>query len=163
MGDSPEVCKGKDPLPTLDPFEVWLGEAIRSERATAAARLDNIATEALKYRGSMDWAYSANRPPYGPDTNKCNLFVYEVLKAAGTPVPMKARWSLRKLVVQHPPLAGQWADPSVNIPGWVVLTVPPDSPQRGDVAAEKGDYSDASGHERSRERNKCGAARGGKR
>lgn len=99
--------------------------------------------EARKHVSSKAWAYDADRPPYPPDTNKCNLFVYETLTKSGKPVPMKERWSWSNMKnVKYPPLAGQWADPSVEIPGWEVVT----NPQPGDVAAIAHDYSDASGH-----------------
>ncbi|HBL58676.1 MAG TPA: hypothetical protein DDZ80_09215 [Cyanobacteria bacterium UBA8803] len=102
-----------------------------------------IVREARRHIGSGTWAYSANRPPYGSGTNKCNLFVYEVVNNAGAPVPMQERWSWSQFeYVQYPPLAGQWANPSFTIPGWVVVT----EPQPGDVAAIAINYSDASGH-----------------
>lgn len=98
--------------------------------------------------GSSTWAYSANKPPYGPKTDKCNLFVYDVLNEAGASVQMKTRdrgW-LKGLItaryVKHPPLAGQWANSSVSIPGWMVVK----TPQVGDVAAEAIQYLNATGH-----------------
>lgn len=88
--------------------------------------------EARKHVGSKAWAHDADRPPYPPGEYKCNLFVYETLNKSGKPVPMKERWSLRNMKkVKHPPLAGQWADPSVEIPGWEVVT----NPQPGDIVA----------------------------
>lgn len=153
MGDgssAPAAPAAKEALSRLGPFSaaiklVW--QKAEQRAAAIAATRATIAAEALKYRNRPDWAYSATKGPYGPGTNKCNLFVYDVLAAAGAPVPMRVRWSWREFGdVKYPPLAGQWADPGVNISGWVVLKVPPDSPQPGDVAAMKGDYDDASGH-----------------
>jgi cell wall-associated NlpC family hydrolase len=116
------------------------GPAATVAMPTVAQR---IVDEAKKYLESNDWSYYTDRPPYGPGTNKCNLFVYEVLNNAGAPVPMKERWSWRNFeYVKYPPLAGQWADPDVDIPGWVVV----DDPQPGDVVAMEENYSDASGH-----------------
>ena len=43
------------------------------------------------------------------------------------------------------PTAAQWADPSFKIANWVVLK-PGESPEPGDVVAEKINYSDATGH-----------------
>lgn len=47
---------------------------------------------------------------------------------------------------RYPPLARQWADPSLTIPGWVVVPGGSSSPQPGDVIAERIDFADASGH-----------------
>jgi cell wall-associated NlpC family hydrolase len=143
-GDAPPRTPGKERLPTL--AEYWQ-EAKRKALAEAQARQARnetaIPAEAKKHVGSSAWAHSANKPPYSPGTNKCNLFVYEVLNGAGTPVPMKIRFSWRSFGnVKYPPLAGQWADPDVTIPGWEVVQ----SPRPGDVVAMKEDYSDASGH-----------------
>jgi|GEM_PF-4887193 len=78
-----------------------------------------------------------------PGLNKCNLFVYETLNNSGKPVPMKERglWGIIPRE-DHPPLAGQWADSCVEIPGWEVVT----EPRPGDVAAIARDSSNASGH-----------------
>ena len=35
--------------------------------------INQIIPVAKKYIGSSTWAYSANKPPYGPKTNKCNI------------------------------------------------------------------------------------------
>ena len=110
--------------------------------------INQIIPVAKKYIGSSTWAYSANKPPYGPKTNKCNLFVYDVLNQAGASVQMKKRdrgWFkgiFVKRYVNYPPLAGQWANSSVSIPGWIVVK----TPQIGDVAAEAIQYSNATGH-----------------
>jgi hypothetical protein len=138
------MTPGKERLASLPEF--WV-EAKRKAEAEAQARLAHnakvIPAEAKKHVGSTAWAHEANRPPYSSGTNKCNLFVYEVLNAAGKPVPMKIRFSWRSFGnVRYPPLAGQWADPDVDIPGWVVVA----HPLPGDVVAMKEDFSDASGH-----------------
>ena len=102
----------------------------------------SVKPAARRYIGSNAWAYDKERGPSGTNTNKCNLFVYEVLNEAGTPVSMmhRTRFGFRR--PDHPPLAGQWANPSVSIPGWTIVT----SPQPGDVVAEAHIYSNASGH-----------------
>ncbi|WP_298409552.1 hypothetical protein [Ferroplasma sp.] len=38
--------------------------------------------------------------------------------------------------------AGDWGNPNINIPDWKIVY----SPQRGDVAAYKANYSNATGH-----------------
>jgi cell wall-associated NlpC family hydrolase len=148
-GETPETPRtpGKERLPNLPTFWERAREAQQKALEKALARQANnekvIPAEAKKYVGSSAWAESANRPPYGPGRNKCNLFVYEVLNGAGTPVSMKTRLSISQLeYVKYPPLAGQWADPRADIPGWEVVT----NPRPGDVVAMKEDYSDASGH-----------------
>jgi hypothetical protein len=104
--------------------------------------INDIMTTARHYVGSKNWAVNADRPPYGPGTNKCNLFVYEVLNEAGASVQMieRHKWGISR--GKHPPLAGQWADRNFSISGWTIVP----SPQIGDVVAEAHHYSDASGH-----------------
>src|SRR5262245_62074563 len=89
--------------------------------------------------GSQDWLYSKRKDNFGENTNKCNKFVYDVLVEAGVqPPPEVSIWlGLRS----RPPTAGEWADPKVQIHGWMAVT----DPQPGDVVAEAHDYSDATG------------------
>lgn len=111
--------------------------------AAGAPGGDPLVDNARLEVGSANWAVVSNRPPYPAGTNKCNLFVYEMANRAGKSVPMFDRWSWSNFgYVDYPPLAGQWADPSVDIPGWEVVT----DPQPGDVAAIAHNYSDATGH-----------------
>jgi hypothetical protein len=71
---------------------------------------------AQKYVGSEEWADDATYGPYEADTDKCNVFVYEVLADAGAnPGTPNGRFHV------YPPLAAQWADPTYDIPGWYVL------------------------------------------
>jgi hypothetical protein len=140
----PPRTPGSERLPYL-PEEFW--ENHRRILAAVQAEQDRrgrvIVAEARKHVGSGNWDEAVDRGPYGPGRNKCNLFVYEVLNAAGTPVPMKIRFSVSSFGnVKYPPLAGQWADPGVDIPGWEVVK----DPRPGDVVALKENYGDASGH-----------------
>jgi hypothetical protein len=83
--------------------------------------------------------YTKEKDDFGKNTNKCNKFVYDVLVEAGvTPPPEVPKY----VVFKRPPTAGEWADPSVKIEGWVVVT----DPKPGDVVAEAHHYSDATGH-----------------
>jgi cell wall-associated NlpC family hydrolase len=124
-----------------------MAAATANERARAAA-------EALKHVGSHDWdkgtmrVYEARlgKELYSMGDFKCNLFVYEMLNRAGAHVDPEARENSLGYLVEYPPLAGQWADPDFVIAGFEVLTVPPDSPQPGDVVAVAHESSDASGH-----------------
>jgi len=81
------------------------------------------------------YAFEDRQGSFGPNSNKCNLFVSDICNAAGANVPSKDGGS-------WPPLAGDWANPNYNIPGWEIV----DSPQRGDIVAQKRDYQDATGH-----------------
>jgi hypothetical protein len=99
-----------------------------------------IVESAQKHIGSTDWDFNLAKGNFPEGTNKCNLFVHEMLTGAGASPGTPNGW-------RHPspPSAGQWANPSYAIPGWRVLG-PGESPQSGDVAAQPGNYSDATGH-----------------
>jgi hypothetical protein len=99
-----------------------------------------IVEAAQKQIGSTDWDTNIAKGNFPKGTNKCNLFVHEMLTGAGASPGTPNGW-------RHPspPSAGQWADPSYKIPGWRVLG-PDESPQPGDVVAQPRDYRDASGH-----------------
>lgn len=100
-----------------------------------------IVKNAKKNNGSTDWAYEERNGRYGPGTNKCNVFVDDMLDASGVyttdPNGRTAEYGFGSAVT-----AGQWADPNYDIPGWKVVQ----SPQAGDVVAIRGNFSDASGH-----------------
>lgn len=106
------------------------------------ARLDSgypMADAAHAHIGSGEWGYPNEKDPYPEDTNKCNLFVYDVANGAGYSVPKRYRWGGLKW---NPPLAKHWATPSEDIGKWK----PVNDPQPGDVVAEAIQYADASGH-----------------
>ena len=95
--------------------------------------------------GSADWAFAAKRSPFPDDTNKCNLFVYEMTTGAGYAVPQKPHVKLYGYgaTVMLPPNAGDWASPSYPIGSSVVVS----DPQPGDVVAWSNPlYTDATGH-----------------
>ena len=96
-----------------------------------AQKVPDIAGAAEKYDGSNDWAFGARKGPWGPNTNKCNEYVGDVVKEAGAPAYIRAKDGSQRY-----PLAAEWADPKTNIPGWRVLGSG-ETPQRGDVAAYK--------------------------
>ena len=98
-----------------------------------------IARVARSRVGSQDWRYDKEKDGFPKNTNKCNQFVYDVMVEAGVkPPPVVPKY----LVFSRPPTAGEWADPSVKIEGWTVVS----EPQPGDVIAEAHQYSDATGH-----------------
>jgi hypothetical protein len=104
--------------------------------------------------GKTDWAKLKRRvvskdprvPPFESPSNKCNLFVYEMLMAAGYEVPLKARVRKKDLkTVFGPPNAGDdWAShrwsPVMNNFNLV------DLPEPGDIIAWSNWFWDASGH-----------------
>jgi RHS repeat-associated protein len=107
---------------------------------------DRIAEIAAKNVDDESWrtsrARTAKRNPnmkFKAGEDKCNLFVYEVLLAAGVHPPTsggKGKWPAR---------AGEWGNPNVkNLGGWIIVT--DGSVKPGDVIAQQIPYSDASGH-----------------
>ncbi len=111
-------------------------------RAKSATISDKMVSIAWSHLGSLDWEYGRYRSwTFPKNSNKCNLFVAEVANAAGAIVPMNFHTTWR---FAYPPLAREWADPKVAIPGWKVVS----TPQPGDIVAEQIDYDDgaASGH-----------------
>jgi len=80
---------------------------------------ERIAGEARKRIGSDAWSQWANRGDFAWSEPKCNLFVYEVLKAAGAQVPLPNEGGKTKYfnidnwfkdAGQRPPTASQWHD-----------------------------------------------------
>src|SRR5436309_1094596 len=84
--------------------------------------------------GSQEWMYSKEKGDFGKNTNKCNQFVYDILVEAGVkPPPVVPKY----VVFSRPPTAGEWADSTMKIEGWAVVT----APKPGDVVAESHNYS----------------------
>jgi RHS repeat-associated protein len=111
-------------------------------------KIGNIAEYNL---GSTAWNYDVRKGDFPAQSNKCNVFVSDVATKAGAspgnPNVTNPGWSKLPFINKKygPPFASQWADPRYNIPGWTVLGTN-ETPRRGDVAAYKYSYSDASGH-----------------
>ena len=105
---------------------------------------ENIAKAAENHVGEDDWAYKKARKNFANPSNKCNLFVYEVLQKAGLEMGLpNGNWFLHYIRGGSSPLkAGEWGNPDLVIPGWEIVG----TPERGDVAAFKKQYNDASGH-----------------
>jgi hypothetical protein len=89
---------------------------------------------------SRAWSYGARNGWYGKQTDKCNLFVHDILTQAGA-----SPGTPNGFFHVYPPTAEQWADPNYFIPGFRVLG-PNEAPEPGDVVAQKLGYSDATGH-----------------
>jgi RHS repeat-associated protein len=101
-------------------------------------KIDRIAKG---YNKSTAWSYYAKKDNFGPDTNKCNKFVYDVTKQAGAEARVKNGNYSRA------PLASEWAHEFTKIPNWRMLKTN-ESPEPGDVAAYKlyGGGTSFSGH-----------------
>ncbi|MDH2387047.1 hypothetical protein [Bradyrhizobium sp. CER78] len=102
-----------------------------------------IVEAAQKQIGSGDWHFDVAKGNFGPNTDKCNLFVYDTLAGAGaSPGLPNGHWWWK----QYPPTAANWADPSFAIPGWRVLGSE-ESPQPGDVVGQRIQWPNgATGH-----------------
>ena len=114
---------------TIQEHHVLIGdEHAGRPRRTGGAK---IAATAKRYNGSTAWNFAKRKDDFGPGTNKCNKFVYDVTKESGAEATV-----ISSDGKPRPPLAAEWADPSVAIPGWRVLG-PDEAPLPGDVAAYK--------------------------
>jgi hypothetical protein len=123
------------------------GEEEKDDEWEPARRIlrENIARIAENQKGSQQWLYDVAKDNFDPGDNKCNKFVADVLTMAGVPGALvPKRPGIIGAILKRPPLAGEWANPNFNIPGWAVVT--DGSVQRGDIIAEPHEYSDASGH-----------------
>ncbi|NHA03474.1 CHAP domain-containing protein [Mucilaginibacter sp. HC2] len=100
---------------------------------------NNIVRIAENYEGSTAWGYYVAKGNFPARCNKCNLYVYDVLKKAG------ANPGLPHVNGKFPSTAADWANPFVKIPGWIVLTSK-QAPMLGDIVAVQENYSDATGH-----------------
>ena len=100
-----------------------------------------IALIAESYVDSQKWITEGTFGPFGPKVNKCNIFVDFVLTQAGIAPPRM----IHGRGFDHPPTAGQWADPHIDVPGWRMLGAG-EVPEAGDIVAQKIGYTNASGH-----------------
>src|SRR5438093_806445 len=116
-----------------------------------------IAVEAVKNLGSTQWLDT-------PERSLCNIFAHDMLRNTGANAPESAkgsRWLKYNLGFadspKWPAQAGDWANPGLRFPGWIIVQVPANAPvgsvpsdyaQAGDVIAERiGEYgTGATGH-----------------
>lgn len=138
-----------DPVNLVDPHGLDVGGRVgpgsphdgygSPELTPAEARRKCVDELARKYNLSTDWAYNARKGNFPPGSNKCNKFVYDVIKECGADMNvLRGEW---------PPRAADWADPRTKIGFWRPLR-PGETPAPGDVAAYKipGGGSAFSGH-----------------
>ena len=105
-----------------------------------------IAAIANSYIGSHDWDASNEKDNFPAGVNKCNKFVYDVLKKAGADPGTPNGAAFKRFFGNgYPPTAAQWADKNFKIPNWRVLGSG-EFPRPGDVVAEQIPYQDATGH-----------------
>ncbi|VVN01026.1 hypothetical protein PS684_06048 [Pseudomonas fluorescens] len=141
-------------------YEVEYGVKRRNETRTVKVVIQDmprrILMAALSYRGSTTWAYGKSKESlphptinktvtFAAETNKCNLFVYDVLTSIGINVAWiehgKSKF-LPGMMKVSPPVAGEWADDERLLATWKVEL----SPLPGDIGAYAVTYSNASGH-----------------
>ena len=127
-------------------------DGVYYENGTDTARRDNIhinllgtirakiVKNALENVDSIKWSDDIANGNFGPKSNKCNLFVYDILTLAGASPGLP-----NGILHKYPPLPKQWADPGYHIPGWIFLSAN-EKPQPGDIVAQKLNYRDADGH-----------------
>lgn len=141
-------------------YEVEYGVKRTNETRTVKLVIQDmprrILMEALSHRGSTQWAGNKSKKSlphptlrqsveFPPNTNKCNLFVYDVLTAIGVNVALIEHGKSKYLPYfskVSPPLAGEWANGQRLLNSWKVER----TPLPGDVGAYAMNYSDASGH-----------------
>ncbi len=106
---------------------------------------------ARRHNLSKDWAVSTERQidplaTYPIGSNKCNLFVYEMVTGASYTVAPKIHeqkiFGITVNTVLVAPNAGDWASPTTTVGTSIVVA----TPKPGDVIAWSHGYSDATGH-----------------
>ena len=121
------------------------GEQTGSQTNSTTAQIVENSEDALKHH-AHDWDYNKEKDNYDAGTDKCNKFVYDMIKSAGAD-PGTPNGNILKRVFGFgsPPTAEQWSDKSYDIPHWRVLK-DNETPRAGDVVAEKIHYIVATGH-----------------
>ena len=99
---------------------------------------DEILKIAKSLIDSNAWAKNQDTGKFPAGTNKCNLFVEDVLRTAGSNVPIMSTGPISG--VEYGPTVEQWA--AGEVPGYEIV----DDPQSGDIAAIATWYWDATGH-----------------
>ncbi|WP_085585873.1 MULTISPECIES: CHAP domain-containing protein [unclassified Pseudomonas] len=141
-------------------YEVEYGVKRKNQTRTVKVMIQDmprrILLAALQHRGSTAWAGKTSKRSlehptlkqsveFAAGTNKCNLFVYDVLTSIGVNVALiehgKSKY-LPGVKNLSPPLAGEWADDTRLLNNWKVER----SALPGDIGAYAVNYSNASGH-----------------
>ncbi|WP_428240554.1 RHS repeat-associated core domain-containing protein [Gynuella sp.] len=99
---------------------------------------ENLVNNAISNTGSKEWSYYTPKDNFPEETNKCNQFVENMLEESGYRVPpMHGLFGLT-----YGPVAGDWGNPEVFIPGYQIVS----EPQPGDIVGWSHQYSDATGN-----------------
>jgi hypothetical protein len=137
---------GEDAVQAFKELQIILAGRNSQEEPKNKKTRNKIAEVAKTKVSSLDWDYAKDKDNFPAGVNKCNKFVYDVLREAGASPGTPNGSQIRRLLGDgYPPTAAQWANPNFNIPNWRVLQ-PGESPEPGDVVAQKIDYDDATGH-----------------
>lgn len=118
-----------NPVRYIDPLGLEATQKPCAERILEAAEKLNNQEH---YKGESDYRGWKGK-------NKCNLFIDEVLEAAGVAAPKRKRFGLNA----GPITAETWANPESKLPGFQVIK---HYPKPGDIVAIKYPYGDATGH-----------------
>ncbi|KAL3860170.1 hypothetical protein ACJMK2_010328 [Sinanodonta woodiana] len=99
----------------------------------------NIGNRARSYIGSRKWLYSSSHET-GVNTNKCNIFVADVLKEESCPAPNRWFW-------RYSPIgAEEWANPNSWYLSMSRCWERCNNPVKGDVIATGGHVGIVSGN-----------------
>ncbi|TSB21670.1 RHS repeat-associated core domain-containing protein, partial [Psychrobacter sp. YGAH215] len=93
---------------------------------------------AVGYIGSTEYAYAVENGDFSAGSNKCNLFIYDVLTEAGYSAPVRKRFG----ITRGPATAGALAQDDIPNTRLVSLS----NAKIGDVMSWAVDYADATGH-----------------
>ncbi len=97
----------------------------------------NLIDNARAY--TRDWSKPGDRREinsgFGPDKDKCNLFVDTQYEGAGYNLPNTGGRFLSRLLEKYPPGAGELSKPGYEVPGWPTVSGPA---QPGDLIAHGG-------------------------
>ncbi|MBP5984554.1 MAG: hypothetical protein KA734_12565 [Fluviicola sp.] len=90
--------------------------------------------------GSKEWAFNLANPPFNKDQNKCNQFVWDMVKQISPN-------SISGYTAGSPPRAGEgWANKNVNLTGLTLVDLNKENIMLGDIVGGKTNYARASGH-----------------
>tara|TARA_B100001248_G_scaffold217689_1_gene172885 strand:- start:9254 stop:10027 length:774 start_codon:yes stop_codon:yes gene_type:complete len=123
-----------------NPYHDELGRFTTKDKAVTVSpkpenligKREDLATFAKEEEGAVCWAKNRKRRGFRAGALKCNLFVYELGKAAGMRMPTLSVSGGR----EDPITAGQWADPGYVTEGWEVIPFSEIAP--GDILARTG-------------------------
>ena len=134
-----DAIEHHQPVTAWRALDLYVADSDLVNRAMRETRARVVAAATAKI-GSAAWSYAATNGVFGPSSNKWMLFVHDMVAVAGADTGLPHGW-------RHPspPTAGDWATSGVGIPGWRPIDAS-ETAAPGDVVAQAGNYSDATGH-----------------